>query len=114
MWASQTRCKALDPNSVLKVTSMQMANNQSTVHWASVIGKTYHLESSLNLVTWTPGANTSVTATTTDTARTISLSTATRLFLRVAVGGYSSRLGTAYPGWRIDATSERSFSSAAK
>jgi len=71
-----------DPLSRLNILSSGLNGHTFTLTWASVPGKTYHLESSSNLDTWSP-----IGSTTTATADSASLSVsgleATQLFFRV-------------------------------
>jgi hypothetical protein len=74
-----------DPLSRLSVTTSGLSGSNFTVTWASVIGKTYHVDYSSNLSTWTTISGSSRTATAESCSATFSGVTGTRLFFRVVV-----------------------------
>jgi hypothetical protein len=74
-----------DPLSRLSVTTSGLSGSNFTVTWASVIGKTYHVDYSNNLSTWTTISGSSRTATAESSSATFSGVTGTRLFFRVVV-----------------------------
>jgi hypothetical protein len=74
-----------DPFSRLSVTASGLSGSNFTVTWASVIGKTYHVDYSNNLSTWTTISGSSRTATAESSSATFSGVTGTRLFFRVVV-----------------------------
>jgi hypothetical protein len=72
-----------DPLSRLSVTISGLSGSNFTVTWASVIGKTYHVDYSSNLSTWTTVSGSSRTATAATTSLTVSGVSGARLFFRV-------------------------------
>ena len=72
-----------DPLSRLSVTSTGISGGNFSLTWASVIGKTYHVDYSSDLSTWTTISGSSQTATAETTSVTVSAMTGSRLFFRV-------------------------------
>ncbi|MBB5032102.1 hypothetical protein [Prosthecobacter vanneervenii] len=75
-----------DSSSCVRVTSTQLSGSQITLGWNSVVGKSYHIESSADLTAWqaVPSSSTGAVPSTTTSMTLTGLST-TRLFFRVVV-----------------------------
>ncbi len=72
-------------NSRLRVQSTEMDGGRISMTWASVGGKTYKLQQSTDLITWTDMSGTQVTATGTTTSCSVPHNGAPQMFFRVAV-----------------------------
>lgn len=72
-------------NSRFTVGSMQTTGNQVTLSWSSVAGKTYRVQSSTDLSTWSNVTGSETTATSTTTTRTITVMPGERQFYRVMI-----------------------------
>ena len=75
----------LNAASRLMVTQTQMTGGNVVLTWASVAGKTYHIEASSNLTTWTTISGSSTTASGLSSSQTVSNGGGSRLFFRVVV-----------------------------
>lgn len=87
---AQETTAGTDPRSAssrLAVQSTVIASGQVTFTWSSIVGKTYKIQSSPDLATWTDVSASQVTATGTTTSRTVATSGAEKMFYRVVVVG---------------------------
>jgi hypothetical protein len=72
-------------NSRLRVQSTAISGGQISLTWSSVVGKTYKLQYSTDLITWADMSGTQVTATAATTTCLVPNNGAPRMFFRVAV-----------------------------
>ncbi|RFC45278.1 MAG: hypothetical protein DVB23_002038 [Verrucomicrobia bacterium] len=75
----------LDANSRFTVANVQLTSTQVMLTWPSVSGKTYRIQWSNDLSSWSDVADSDVTATGSTTSRTMSVTPSERQFYRVTI-----------------------------